>query len=986
MARNHYELQHGTTDLTDKIISIDKFTDAGTGEVASAKVTLDARYDLPTFEQFDEFTLSVWPDITSEKPGTTYSRKLFLDTIAPQKNEQGVFVSLDLVGREHYLQKMFFTGNYTWQSFPDMVDKIISYWNTNKGSTQPEIENDSSIPGYTFGTFDFGDNVTAYDALMDIVSRLELPVAAGGGGEPYTLTFSDDGTKLKLHIRPLGHTDSGATISAPMSLSEVKRSIQGNIVRVKGSQGSGSIPSDVSNWQDYIEEYENLPLWKTEIDYVEDVYVRYTKNIFICIKAHKSSDANKPDPDEDETTEWRKIGFAYYRQRSSGETDENIKIVDDFQYSPWTHDKATLFKNYGGGKSNADGNTFTLGESGGPTEQLDLVSFPDSNLVIRDGKLAWRSWVDFKVDGTTSIPQEYLYRNRNSGNLEDVPDDTTSDAYKAMLYSGMRILIGDSKPDFLVGDADKFGNSWINALAQYDGNEWIVFRVPEAKDQCAVMSEGRMYMYRITLQDDGTYTNRKIRRSARGQIATTSVGGWTDISKNFLGADCFHRPYSIKNVPSLLFGSVLESNQIENNGTDPDVESLLNLSPEQKNAYFEDSAIEIVYKTDITESILNAFRRFLTDDAVQGVVTTLIPATNLANAVFSFFTGDDSEKVFTDSEKDALYTYGHFEDVGWWVTLFEVPYPKTTANGIGEPVGKLFGGTKDNKVPLFDMRNLTKTREGETSYGSNLADELSETDGISFLFRFDITGINVRAWSGNIGFRCAIYDIYDSVWVSDVSVRFQEETQIIDLPWTSFTLYRARAPFTLDLETNIGRFINPELKVTEIFKRSRVKRIVFHYLGPYNDQGVFDPVKLELFIDLLLGATTKSLLPLNMRFIGTIDALRFTSRGTAIAKDNTDERHIDAPQRNYPGISNGRQLQKAADAELTRAKFEFDNWTAKVPGRIDIKVGQIVNIQDSEITGGTAIPLFVRKVTYTIGDRGTGSGFVTTLDLYKFRE
>ena len=148
------------TDISKYVESIDKFTDVGTGEVVSAKIMLDARFgdfvtetnsgDTPIIQQYDLLELTITDD-----DDNSYTRFLITDDIIPQRNENGDHLTLELFGRERYLQKMYFLGHYFFVSYRQMIKTIRDYYNTNKGSSQPDIfvagTDINLIPSDTYG-------------------------------------------------------------------------------------------------------------------------------------------------------------------------------------------------------------------------------------------------------------------------------------------------------------------------------------------------------------------------------------------------------------------------------------------------------------------------------------------------------------------------------------------------------------------------------------------------------------------------------------------------------------------------------------------------------------------------------------------------------------------------------------------------------------------------------------------------------------------
>ena len=948
-----YKLEYfgtGTTatNISQSIESIDKFTDVGTGEIVSSKLMLDSRFGdfitetntntTPIISQYDLFKLEITDDADN-----SYSRYLIQDDISPQRNENGDHMILELFGRERYLQKMYFPGHYYFVSFKEMIITIRNFYNKNKGSSQPAIRASATdlndIPDHTYGVFEFGEETTIYDALMDVIKRLSLPVSAGGAGLYYGITFLDISiNSMYMRIRPQGSLPSAPlTLEKPVSITELKQPLEGNIVVVKGQEGSGSFPKEPALWRSLVEEFDNLPLWQNTIQYKQGAYVRYNNQIYQAKSDHTTANITPTT-----TASWDAIKFSDYVEEYTGETS--------FQYSPWTKDKQAVWRNWGGNAGENSGNSFLANAVPTGKDVFDSLCVSDCNLVIRD-KNAWRDWVDFRVITLSDIPTEFLY-------------DITTDAntIQKRTYYGMRVLVDPTKGTItspFTGN-DKFGNAYENSLVMQDRDgDWIVFRNAKQFDECVVLSEkSGIYEFNIPTTLGGQSGSRVL----RNRTASTANLGWRDVRKSLMGNDAFHFPSKFVNTDGLIG---------ENSN------SIVTLDITPTTDFTDNSAIKIEYTFGETNDVTSIVNKV---------------ASNLG-ALVSFLTNDSTPvlKTFTQSEENKLYSVESY-NIGWWATLWEGPFPKSTYNGITESVGQLFGGDADNKIPVLDLQNLNQTPSGNTGYGHNDSDLLGPLDGVKLLFNFDIEGPDLDTFSGDIPFRCTIYDLLGNVWISDILYRFQENTAEMDFPLSSFRIYRARIQPGFTLSNAISRIINPELKITEIFERRLVKRINFQCLLSNDDDGRYDPYSWEGFLrKFIVGYTATS-----VKYTGTIDAFHFTKTPVAIARDTIDatnsisHRHLMAPIKKYPGISNVVQLQKIANSELDIAKHKNDIWTAKYENRADIDVEDSVFVKDTDFiseTDKTGVEntrkLIIKKITYSIGDRRSTSGLITTVDLYK---
>ena len=943
------------TDITSGIIDIQKFTDVGTGEVTSARVMLDSRFGdfvtesnggkTPIISQYDVFRLTV-----AAGTARTHVRYLFQDDISPQKNDQGGFITLELFGQEAYLQKMYFPGHFYFIAFNDMIDRIVDFYNTNRGANQPELARDPSdlshTPNYAFGVFEFGEKTTVYDALMEVVNRLALPTAAGGDGRRWGLTFPIGDLKdlIVMRMRPVGiDPETPITLPRPITISETKEPLKGNIVVVKGKPGSGSYPSNPSIWRSLVEEFDNIPVWDPTTPYRDGVYVTYEGVVYQS--RVMQSDANQIPMST--PTMWELVTFADYVEAQTGDRD--------FVYSPLTHRQSTIWKNRGGNPGGAgdpnDASTFSFNANNVPSGKtaFNALCFPDHNLVIRD-RNAWRDWVDCRVLSLDDIPSPYLY-----------PPTATSTTRESRIYHGLRVLVDPELDENReVGEPfnvpDKFGNSFTNAMAMLDRDgDWIVIRNARQFDECAVMHEGATYEFNAP-------AGKQNRKSVRHIAASTTNLAWRNGTEYALGNDCFHYPAIIANTDGLIGESG---------------NSRISLNKTSNTRYTDLSGIRLEYhfrETNIVDQLINN--------------NIIVRAYGAAIELYDRVTG--RFKDFTDEQLDLLHNVGLY-NIGWWCPLWEAPDPKNTYHGIPQRVGEVFGGDADNKRPVLDLLNLNQTPSGLTGYGQDDSDQLFEIDGIKFLLNFDIGGVTFDRFTGDFPVRCFIYDLLGNVWAADSTYRFLGFTEEMNFPLSSFRIYRARIQPAYTIGNFISRAIDPELKITEIFERRLVKRIGFQFMFTYDDDGRYNFDTWEGFLRRALAVLSNS----TVVYGGTIDALHFTKTPVAIARDTTDpvnsinQRHIMQDIIEYNQITNVRQLQKIANAELDRAKFQEDYITVKIEDFVDVHAEDQVYVKDSDIIpesesgeAGTR-RMIVRKVNYSVGDKSSTSGVVATIDLYR---
>ena len=882
-----------STDITNHVISIDKLTDTGTGEIASAQLFLNTMFGqfitesnsntTPIIDQYNTIQIRVWDNDTLE-----FSRYMFVDDILPQQIQEGQEMQVELYGREYYLKKMKIPGHFYFIRYIDLIKEIIAFYNANRGSDQPGIITEYNgvdyleVPSYPAGIFDFGSGVNCYDALMQIISRLSLPVSAGGAGDFYELLFEDVGTTYLLcKIFPLGSKPDNPVIvygkdKDTQSVTETKQPIAANLVVCQGQQDTGRYPKEVAQYTARLEEYNNFPEYDSTIAYPPNAYVRYQGSLYQVI--------NGTSPGDLPTGSLFKV--ITYRD-----------YIGDIQYSPWTQDKAILYRNTASNPSNNLNTDF------------DSPAFPDSNLVVKDGS-NYRNWVDFRVRRLADIPAEYLYDAPGNIDREDrIPEDT-----RLLIDSSL----GTIEAPFT--GSDDFGKPYADALVQYRNGKFIVIHNPAHNDEVAVNSEGIVYVY------DNIFTTPNPKERLEDTYDQSTLA-WYSMERQWLGLDCYHYPSSIKNSPGLVM-------------------------PIQKgtNTYYNtDSAVEVEYRFSVNAQ----------EDTLLQAIIDLINLRFLFNATIIT---DFTETVLGFFATRAAYNYG------WWFTLFEAPFPKSTYNGISEDVGELFGGTYDSQVPVLDLKNLNYTHDGKSGYSNDSSEDLGQITGIHFLFNFDYLIGTLRVFAGDLTFRVTMYDTEDNVWYQDFKYRFLGDTQQVILPISGFRIYRARNPFAATLGDIITNILTPELKILEIFETRKIRRITIQWQESYDSAGRYSPASLERFF-LTFGTALRG----DIRFVGKVDAFAFVKAPIATAKDgNTSTKYnLMEDIKQYSKVSNVEQLQKIANAELQLSTFRKDNFVIRTTGKCDVKAGDSLFLHDQDITNESDIVIlnWATSTDYKVGDR-----------------
>ena len=956
------------TDITRHVQTIDKITRTGTGEINSAKFMLDSRFGAfvteddggatPIIQAYDLFRLTVGTSDTDK-----YVRYLITDDRSPQKGE-GANLPLELFGLERYLQTMYFLGLHQNVRFTDLVKAIVAHYNANRGTAQPLLAwpsvSQDSFPYHAWGTFEFGNQTTVYEALMAVVKRLGLSVDAGGGGQQYSLFFQRDTSNgvpaLNMLILPQGHKidptntantvdDADITLSEPRSLTRVQSPPEGTIVVVEGKPGSGSFPVEPTLYNSLIEEYVNTPEWVTQFAYKDGAYVRSARKMYQANKDINVTTATAAPP-QTATADWDEITFDEYVM------DQHGTLV----ISPWTHNKAAEWKAVA--KNTFTDTNLVIRDSGAggvdsSGDVIEAATTEDANVSV------WRDWVDYKVSDLDDVPDKAKYGDSLNG-------------YE--FYDGFRVLYTGTNIDS--SSTDKEGLTYHNSLCMYFNKKWIVIREAQRLDECAVTAESKIWEYNKEPSFVPNNNSAYLTQNTTSPNSTTDLD-WRSSSDFYLPNDCFHPYTSVTNVDGLLGA--------DPNGLIPDVST-----------YTDNSAIKIVYtiaQNEVLGGIVRAFTNLgLFTDIYKFLTGTKTVKTPNPDDGVTPDQDDDDTKTFIKSDKS--------NRMGWWVTLFEAPFPKEKLS-VSKGLGYLFGGTRLFKRPLLHLQNLVQTPSGKTGYDQIDSESLGPLDKIHFLFNFrivhrDTNDIEIPIpYIGEVPYTSTGYDIYGTRWVAKGSIRLLGLTEPVVIPFSAYKPKRSRVQPTYQIANFIHRAINPELKVTDIFDTRFMKRINLQIDTAYDDQDRYDPwsfqnILFKLGVDLIG----------DVRYEGIIDMLYFTKTPIAIAKDSDvptgeteselDKRHVMSPIKKYPGVSNVRQLKKIAMAEIDIAKFHKDEWTYTHESFLNVEVGETVLVldtdyieEDSDGNTNHTRKYIIKKVTYTIGDRTASSAFTTTLELFR---
>ena len=904
------------TDITNHVISIDKFTDAGAGEIPSAQIVFNTDFgrfinsDIK-FDQFDEFRITVTSPYDASD---TYQKIMFLDELMPQTAEGGGYITtVQMYAREWYMTKVKMTGHYYFITFRDMVEEIFRIFNAKRGTSVPEFllaeDTLEQIPSYTAGIFDFGYETSCYKALIQVLARLRQPVSGGGASEFFDMRFKEVGDfdRVYCEIFPFGSRTKGSVTTVlrgkdidTQYISETKQNLKGTLIIARGRAEAGRYPKNLGLWSGIIEEMNNAQGYDSSIDYPKDSLVRWQGKTW-----RRTSVGGKTDP-RASNPQWENAAF---------------KLLN-FDYSPWTANNAPHYANLGSTNSSTDL----------PSKDRFFRRFPDSNLVIKDG-LNYRNWVDFRVSDEDQIPWEFTFDGT-------IPED-------------LRVLVDPRRGTLSsrFNGTDDFGNTYSGSFVQYRNGKWVVIHKPELYHECAVLDEGQVYAFGPNL-GDSVFSSAALRLSYRFLIASRFGGVppseyvWYNMRPFYLGHDCFHSADEV-------------THDVINNHKRLQNRNLPNTTIYGDSLNVNQSAVKTAYTFGETDLVISGEAQQL-----------------FGRNWYDWNTPEARER--TDAiigadflNKDSAYKYG------WWTTLFYAPFPrKNGANAIGtrHKVGDIF------KQPVLDLKNLNYTSGGNQGWGHDDSEDLGQITGIHFLFKFQYTttgSISNIPLHGNQPFRVTMYDTEDNVWVQDFTYRFLGDTQQVILPISGFRIYRARNPHSMEGDDILHNILNPELRVLEIFETRKIKMITLQWQDSYEPEGRYSPFNANRYL-INVGSTLVGKRPKFVGWTDAFGFIHPPISQAKLSgdDDNYDQRHVMPNIKDYPNVTNQSQLDKIAKAEVDLAEFRVDDYVVKTTGKCDLRAGDRVYLEDRDIIPYSVKALSVRKVNYTVNASDGPSGFV----------
>lgn len=500
-------------DSTD-IDSIPMFTDNGAGEVNSATIVLNAvggkfLTAAPIIDQFDKFRI-----VATDGLGGSYDRVFEVKRIVPaEDNGQGTTAEIHCLGNEWYLQHLHYARPQWFKTAFDVMKDIGDTYNldpstTANGGKLPDLsyhdtvyntstQLGNALPKHTLNVYDYGTAPTMmYDVMMDLVDKQAGTVDLGGVLDYFDLGFDTDASDLhKIYMR------------CPSSGSDPEAG-GGSLVEIDATNGSGSVNTDTDEQEGGIEaqratrvlswgEKGTIPVAAAEyialeLDWIfkpewELGFIYYADSVVIS-EGHHFKCITTTDPPIAATKPVYGVSSLYWVDLSWSD------FIGTKQYSPWTVAKKGLWEQAGAAVGEAEGSRMMW----------------DSNLVINyqndasgasGNKDFYRTWaheaagtdssgaifsqnIDWQGQGTATYPEGHRILNLQS-------TVTGTDPVTGKPYDG---AILEWKPFKSGGAGWKVMDKWNTDDM---GN----------KVQCAVLSEGKTFVFDSTAKTWLAYTN-----------------------------------------------------------------------------------------------------------------------------------------------------------------------------------------------------------------------------------------------------------------------------------------------------------------------------------------------------------------------------------------------------------------------------------------------------------------------------------------------
>ena len=929
------------SDFVETVLDIE----TGSGEIRSCRLRFNADRGsfitntngglTPLIDQFAKFSV-----ILTDEIGIIYTATYEVDIIHPtQDGMQGKVLPVDLLGPEFYLQKTLFADQFFFKSMFDVTSGIVNFYNTNRGSLQPQVIGADSfgggfndLPRWTANDYTFNlKEMTHYDGLINVMDRGGSSVASGGAGDFFEIAFTTNPINAdQLIFRGFSSGSPSSQTSIPNIKSDSiiinPAEQEGEIVSTFGSvvgtwtdSSIGTLPRLNADFIGALEAWRLFPTHVSGETYPKDAII-LVLNTFDAqgdsfhYKANKDTTLPPPTPTTISNADWDQYQFTDFLGNEVNYTSES-NFTFGF-YSFWTADKSIQWRSNG---AKTGGNI----QEDPPTDSS--IKVWDSNQVKIDGKVR-ETWVDVRALNFASIPSGF---KRNGG-----------------VYRGFRVLVDG------VGTAEFAG--FDNMVIQWDGIQWLIFLIPKKSNLVCVDDESRTYQFGTSSWSD----------------VTTSLGQSNDV---------YHSVYNITNT---------QGQNNKNNGTPGGTGAVITISLTlgfitgvtivSGGTGYTSNAESII--DDSNEIVQGKIQFSQTNGVIDGFTIT---SSGFYSSTPTVAILDEGGNFGQRSAVTYEFRYAKGDNVAGFNTPkfyrqfagvnFRVPYPFNFNNG--NKLGGDYGDNDDRLPATFEAENMGLTSSGLSGFNNLEAEDLGPFDALTFFinhnWRFEKDGSKGLVEAGNFSYRCALYDIDDTVVTQDFVIPFNNLWEPVSLPISGFKTYKAHAAWAFG--NAIQNIFLKKLEVLDSFRWRNIKKIAIHWLGPYDNEGRFKPWDQTDFLFPSLLATGSSLRVDGFNIKLSIDSFQWSKPGLSISPPN-NIRPLQPEFFYEPLITNKYQNDQANLAKLEITKFRHKEFEVTTVGRNDINFGDSFFLENKDLISDSD------RITSDLDAWGTAVSYTTDDD------
>lgn len=950
------------------------FTEAMSGELNQAKLELSGAFGQfisdsvsseIVIDSFDRIRIQV-----TDLGGNPYDRffEVKPDWLPTQTKGEGTMLTLDLVGIEHHTQEIHFNRAFWFKDAFEVAREVGQGYETNRGTRQPNLtghttgysqisKTGNGYPRHTVNHYEYGTHEDyVYNLWLDELDKLGGSVDRGGVLDFFELAFETSAVDaIEVAIFSSGSRtndfDTDASLptikkdDADINVGEQEGGLSapsGSLVASWGAQKEGSFPIGHSQYVSGIFQFQFRPLWDTA-----PTYQIFSRVLFEGKHYESLTNGNQGN-----TPPTGAVPPAFNVDANWFQIDMSDEFGDTIEYSEWTANKAQHWINCGSNPMNvstvSDG-TFTLHRDAGVDDannKFEAIApgMFDCNIVINDNNTTdgagfFRTWVDCRIGDGTLL---------QSGDASlDLCANTWAYSGQSNLFPrGFRALVWGSFTSGTLSGNDPNGQAYANSIVEFTEStapgvtsgsyQFFVKYSPPLKDpdledmQVAVLEDGVVWFY----QD-------------------APAVKW-QIQQGSMAYDCFH----IYDTGTLIQTDSFDPKPIE---VDTD-------------KYPEVSKDQATFAKNVNSGVSAQWN-------TRGV-----------------FGPDYLVDYLSNKPK------GFFYNVGAWF-CFRFPFSPITEGGVF--IGDVFGRggpdspTPSNNFPGLEPSTITTlnmdfTHDGNFGYNQLSSFDYGPLQSLAFAVRLkaETDDPGLPDADGIYNARVCVFDTFDNVMYADFEIPFIDRYFPIDLPISSFSIYRGRKPAYFLIsgqELSVDLILPKELSVQNQFEWRNIKLMTIHLQYGYDQFGRYAPGAKGVLEDSNFNNTTYGKI-VGLQFTMSLDDFHFTKPLLAISKGPfgtaTDERALEPEFLERPYISTFDQLLNDADTHFELEQFKHEQYDIHSSGDniFDLKVGDGFFFEDEFLTnreddstapGVKKIKLVVKRMEFSITSPGSAVGGLT---------